>query len=134
MLSPRFKAFSLGKWVDWHVNYKSSNSNENILFIITANRDNLNEFLVKEVKKNDAKKRGVVVRISELSKQFKILNSEVALDKLLPIFALYLKNYPQIRITVSGGSNITYESGLTNNNFSSGPSGTWSVNSWQEVQ
>jgi hypothetical protein len=99
----RFKAFSLGKWVDWHVNYKSSNSNENILFVITANRDKLNEFLVKEVEKNDAKKGGVVVRISELSKQFKILNSEVALEKLLPIFALYLKNYPHIRITVSGG-------------------------------
>ncbi|MBP9802789.1 MAG: hypothetical protein KBD14_00570 [Candidatus Pacebacteria bacterium] len=38
------------------------------------------------------------------------------------------------RMTIGGGSSITYEAGLTNNNFSSGPSGTWNVNSWREDQ
>lgn len=37
------------------------------------------------------------------------------------------------KITVIGNSSITYESGLTNNNFSSGPSGSWSINSWKET-
>ena len=45
-----------------------------------------------------------------------------------------LKEATGYRITVTGGSDITYESGLTNNNFSSGPSGTWGVNSWKEVE
>ena len=43
-----------------------------------------------------------------------------------------LKEATAYRITVSGGSSITYESGLTNNNFSSGPSGTWAIGSWGE--
>ncbi len=37
------------------------------------------------------------------------------------------------KMTISGGSSITYEAGLTNNNFSSGPSGTWNVTSWSET-
>ena len=44
-----------------------------------------------------------------------------------------LKEATGYRIYVSGGSSITYESGLTDNNFSSGPSGSWSINSWKEV-
>ena len=38
------------------------------------------------------------------------------------------------KLNLTGNSSITYESGLTNNNFSSGPSGTWNVNSWKEVE
>lgn len=45
-----------------------------------------------------------------------------------------LKEATGYRITVSGGSSITYESGLANSNFSSGPSGSWSVDSWEESQ
>ena len=31
-------------------------------------------------------------------------------------------------------SSVTYESGLMDNNFSSGPSGTWNIKSWQEAE
>jgi hypothetical protein len=37
------------------------------------------------------------------------------------------------QISASGGAVITYDSGLANVNFSSGPSGGWDVSSWQEV-
>ncbi|HAE36980.1 MAG: hypothetical protein UR85_C0009G0012 [Candidatus Nomurabacteria bacterium GW2011_GWF2_35_66] len=37
-------------------------------------------------------------------------------------------------INLSNNAVITYDEGLTNSNFSSGPSGTWNVNSWQEVE
>jgi hypothetical protein len=43
-----------------------------------------------------------------------------------------LKEATGYKINISGNASITYESGLTNNNFSSGPSGTWSVDSWGE--
>ncbi|MCC7436642.1 hypothetical protein IT402_02075 [Candidatus Nomurabacteria bacterium] len=43
-----------------------------------------------------------------------------------------LKEATGYRITVSGGSSITYESGLSNNNFSSGPGGSWNISSWRE--
>lgn len=36
------------------------------------------------------------------------------------------------KIKIEGGSSLTYESGLANNNFSSGPSGSWVVESWGE--
>ncbi len=45
-----------------------------------------------------------------------------------------LKEATAYKINATGGSSITYESGLTNNNFSSGPSGTWSINSWGETE
>jgi len=45
-----------------------------------------------------------------------------------------LKEATSYKMSISGGSSITYESGLTNNNFSSGPSGSWSVQSWEETQ
>lgn len=37
------------------------------------------------------------------------------------------------KMSIIGGSSITYEAGLTNNNFSSGPSGTWNVAEWTET-
>lgn len=43
-----------------------------------------------------------------------------------------LKEATGYRIIVSGGSSITYESGLSNNNFSSGPSGSWIIGGWGE--
>lgn len=37
-------------------------------------------------------------------------------------------------IVMSGGATITYESGLQNPNFTSGPSGSWAIVSWKEVE
>ncbi len=45
-----------------------------------------------------------------------------------------LKEATGYKLLVEGGSSITYESGLTNNNFSSGPGGTWNINSWKEAE
>lgn len=45
-----------------------------------------------------------------------------------------LKEATGYKLSVTGQSSITYESGLTNNNFSSGPSGSWSIDSWKETE
>jgi hypothetical protein len=37
-------------------------------------------------------------------------------------------------IYISGGGIVTYETGLANLSFSSGPSGGWSINSWGELE
>jgi hypothetical protein len=37
-------------------------------------------------------------------------------------------------INVSSGATVTYDSGIADLNFSSGPSGGWNVSSWKEVQ
>jgi len=36
-------------------------------------------------------------------------------------------------MTLSGGTTLIYETGLTNINFSNGPGGTWVVDEWQEI-
>jgi len=38
------------------------------------------------------------------------------------------------RIVVDSGANVAYDSGLLNFNFSNGPSNTWNISSWKEVQ
>jgi hypothetical protein len=38
------------------------------------------------------------------------------------------------RITMTGGTTVTYESGLANPTFTSGPSGAWNVDSWKEIE
>ena len=45
-----------------------------------------------------------------------------------------VKSATGYKLNLIGNSNITYESGLMNNNFSSGPSGTWNISSWKEVE
>jgi hypothetical protein len=45
-----------------------------------------------------------------------------------------LKEVTAYRVEIEGGSSVTYESGLANNNFSSGASGTWNISSWKESQ
>ncbi len=36
-------------------------------------------------------------------------------------------------LSITGNSTVTYETGLSSLNFTSGPSGSWKVSSWQEV-
>ncbi len=36
-------------------------------------------------------------------------------------------------MTLTGGTTLNYESGLSSINFASGPGGTWSVNNWKEI-
>ncbi len=38
------------------------------------------------------------------------------------------------KIIMEGGTTVTYEAGLMNPNFVSGPSGSWKVDSWKEVE
>jgi hypothetical protein len=38
------------------------------------------------------------------------------------------------KITMSGGTRVNYETGIAEVNFSSGPSGSWNLISWDEVQ
>lgn len=38
------------------------------------------------------------------------------------------------RILMDNGATVTYESGLSDVNFSSGPGGTFSIDSWQEIE
>lgn len=45
-----------------------------------------------------------------------------------------LKEAVGYKVFISGASTINYDSGLSNSNFSTGPSGSWNINSWEEVK
>lgn len=96
----RFKAFVLGRVVDWNIVYRKGT--KYMQYAIEERADSLDEFTLSEEKEIDTKRTGVQVRISELSKKFHILSKEKAIEKLTPIFALYLSNYPQINLSIEG--------------------------------
>ncbi len=45
-----------------------------------------------------------------------------------------LKEATGYAVNISGGSTLTYESGLADLNFSTGPSGSWEIQSWKEAE
>jgi hypothetical protein len=45
-----------------------------------------------------------------------------------------LKEVTGYKLQMSNAATVTYESGLANVQFSSGPSGGWGINTWQEIQ
>ena len=45
-----------------------------------------------------------------------------------------LKEVTANKIKITNSATVTYESGLANNNFVSGPSGSWAIQSWGETQ
>jgi hypothetical protein len=98
----RFKAFSLGRFVEWHVNYRDPKNGEQNVFTISGYSDDLEHFKIKQVNKNLATVPGLVVAIHELHKDFKVFKSGKVAEKLIPIFCLYLKNYLGIRINIAG--------------------------------
>lgn len=96
----RFKAFALGRVVQWDIVYKKNN--DFMQYTIEGISDSLDEFRQSTEKVSEFKKTGITVRISEISKRFHFLNKDKALGKLTPIFALYLSNYSQINLSIEG--------------------------------
>lgn len=98
----RFKAFSLGRCVEWKVRKKLEKSEIPKSFKITAKADRLEHFIIENIAEEDVYRSGVTVTISEPLRQFSIFNPDNAVSKLLPIYALYLSNYRNISITIGG--------------------------------
>ena len=96
----RFKAFSLGRVVDWNVTYKEDDKYYG--YTIEGRADSLDEFLLSDVEEVDKKHTGVKVEVDELDKRFHVIQPEMALDILAPIFALYLSNYKPVTLRVNG--------------------------------
>jgi hypothetical protein len=97
----RFRAFALGAHAEWDVTY--AKANELWSFTITMSVNNINEVLISdELHVTDEKTRGVVVRISELHKDYRSLTSEAGTQELTEIFALYLSDYQHVTVSIDG--------------------------------
>lgn len=91
----RFKAFSLGRSVEWKIEGEAP-------FRLSGMADNLGEFTLEGLRAANENRCGTTVTIRELSRNFHMLNTKIAIQKLLPVFALYLRTYPSIKIYIDG--------------------------------
>ncbi|MGB5083667.1 MAG: ATP-binding protein [Methylocystis silviterrae] len=97
----RFRAFSLGRVVDWHVCYGAPDGLR--AYRITMLKDHLKRVQVEdEARVGKGFHRGTQVVVSELDKQFRSLRDPATLEELAQIFALYLRQYPNIKIYYDG--------------------------------
>ena len=98
----RFKAFALGSVVDW----KSTYARDEAVFhfdITIVERDIRRVSIKEESPVESNSPIGMIVVISELKKRnSNSLKSASSLQELAEIFAIYLKNYRDIVITIDG--------------------------------
>jgi len=98
----RFRVFGLGRVVDWNVVYKT-NTGELLAYRISMIKDHLKKVeMSDEVPAPAESHRGVTVIVTELDHDFRSLRDAGVTDELAQIFALYLRQYPGIRITFDG--------------------------------
>lgn len=95
----RFKAFSLGRVVDWSTTYKDGNDFKS--YTMSGTAENSKKVRCSNVSDAAIRKTGTTVRITEPHKEFR-LTSEKALENFSSIFAIYLSKYPSIRIYIDG--------------------------------
>jgi hypothetical protein len=96
----RFKAFSLGRVVQWEVLYKDNGNLRK--YAIEGVADSLDIFSISDEETISNGNTGVKVIISEIHKQFKLLEKQTACEKLTPLFAIYLCNYPSVTLKIEG--------------------------------
>lgn len=96
----RFKAFALGSVVDWKVVY--ANGDSQFRYDITLIDRDIRTVRIGEQKEVKEARSGVTVVVSELKRNFTSLDPENSLQEFSEIFAIYLKDYRDISITVSG--------------------------------
>lgn len=97
----RFRAFGLGRVVDWNVTYITADGLRQ--YRLSMLKDTLRRVEIgDETSASKHSHAGVVVRVSELERDFRSLRSESVIQELAQIFALYLRQYPEIAIYFDG--------------------------------
>ena len=93
----RLRSFSLGRIIDWTVRYQVGGELREYNISITKDQPRKGQ-RSPEVVVADTLGRGTTVRVSELHRDFHFLKSNETPANLAVIFALYLRQYPEIRM------------------------------------
>ncbi len=96
----RFKAFAIGDFAEWVVVYEKEGKSWSYK-ILMKSVDIRNVSISDEVEVPSSKS-GVTLSITGLRKDFKTFISDSGLHLLTEVFALYLADYPSIKLTVGG--------------------------------
>ncbi|RYH71166.1 MAG: ATP-binding protein [Alcaligenaceae bacterium] len=99
----RFKAFALGERVQWKTVYKDAASGKRFAYQIVGHLNSLDDFDVSEPKEVAVTQpTGTEVAIHNIRHDFKSLKDGSALMELAMIYAAYLTEYPNLRLTLNG--------------------------------
>lgn len=96
----RFKAFSLGRVVDWESVFQQDDNFHKL--VISLNSDRANKFDVLKAAQSNDKETKSVIRISELNKKVAGHNFNELRNKLTQTFSPYLYAYSDIKILING--------------------------------
>lgn len=97
----RFRAFTLGNLVTWD-SVSDGLGGDKLRCRISAARDNLSSFEVEELQEAPNAPVGTRVTIKEVIPGIAALRDEILVPELTSEFALYLRQYPNITISVNG--------------------------------
>lgn len=96
----RFRAFSLGNRVSWTTVYEEAGNRYG--YSITGDAAELGAFNVTDARGAIGQPTGMVVEITNLADSAQLLRGVKALEEVTETFALYLKQYPDLRLVYDG--------------------------------
>jgi hypothetical protein len=96
----RYRAFAVGDKAEWKSVYLANGSLKE--FTITGTADNKRRFLISDEKPSNRDVTGTTVTLSNIVSQQRSLEADRAVTELNRLFALYLNQYPQVRISYDG--------------------------------
>lgn len=97
----RFKAFALGSAVDWRCTY--ARDGKLFQYEITILENEIRQVRIgDETEVSESAPTGVTVIVSDLKRNFGSLKPENSIQEFSEIFAIYLKDYRDIAIIISG--------------------------------
>lgn len=96
----RFKAFALGTDVEWSTKVRE---NGNVVeFDVSATKENLKSFRLTDPKRSRGTSTGTIVAVTGVTGAPPTLETSAAVEELTSAFALYLRTYPDVRLTYDG--------------------------------
>ncbi|MEQ9823205.1 MAG: ATP-binding protein, partial [Puniceicoccaceae bacterium] len=98
----RYKAFSLGKSVEWKVRHLNENDRIEVFSLGVLSNSLKSVFVTEPTYPENVVETGVVVEITDIEKQFKKLISDEGIQEFSEIFAPYLINYKDVQIVING--------------------------------
>jgi hypothetical protein len=96
----RFKAFALGTLVIWSTRFRDGDAI--ISYTLKGDWNHLREFQLSDFVTSKATTTGTDVEIRNILKDFTSLEGENPIQAMTEQFALYLRQYPEVRIIYNG--------------------------------
>src|SRR5262249_11932864 len=96
----RYKALSVGRSITWTYYYREGD--QVFEFTLGILGDDPSEVRYGEPRKSERDRTGCIVEIREPVRQFRNLDNEEAILELTELFAIYLSDYPDVRVTYAG--------------------------------